>query len=153
MKKEDADLAKPENFLERYNDDVELALQDYQTAIELEDEAKLDWQDRLNLEENKPATLNTRQTKLLKDSIATFRKRYKVRQKKRQKKKKDLDKRQAAREKAKGEVDQSFDKKENWVYKDGDNYNIRWSAMPRSENLTLCKMIFLVKNQQLNFFF
>ena len=131
LKKEDADLAKPENFLDRYNDDVELALQDYQLAIKLEDEAKLSWQQRLNLEENRPATLNPQQVELMKDSIATFRKRYKVRQKKRQKKKKDLDKRQAAREKAKGEVDQSFEKKENWVYKDGDNYNVRWSAMPR----------------------
>ena len=117
--------------MDRYNDDVELALQDYQTAIQLEDQAKKIWQDRLNLEENPPQNPTATQTERLKKSIAYFRKRFKVRQKSRQKKKKDLDKRQAAREKAKSEVDLSFDKKENWVYKEGDNYNIRWSAMPR----------------------
>ena len=124
-------MSKPENFLERYNDDVDLALQDYERAIELEDQAKLLWQQRLDLEENRPAAPTARQQEILAETIATFRKRFKVRQKSRQKKKKDLDKRQAAREKAKSEVDQSFEKKENWVYKDGDNYNIRWSAMPR----------------------
>ena len=117
--------------MDRYNDDVELALQDYQTAIQLEDQAKKVWQDRLNLEENPPQKPTTNQTEMLKKSIGYFRKRFKVRQKSRQKKKKDLDKRQAAREKAKTEVDLSFEKKENWVYKEGDNYNIRWSAMPR----------------------
>lgn len=131
MKKEDADLAKPENFLERYNDDVELALQDYQSAIQLEDQAKLLWQERLNLEENRPQRPTQDQEEMLQQTIAYFRKRFKIRQKSRQKKKKDLDKRQAAREKAKSEVDLSFEKKENWVYKEGDNYNIRWSAMPR----------------------
>ena len=131
LKKEDADFTQPENFLERYNDDVELALQDYERAIQLEDQAKKLWQERLDLEENRPAAPTAHQQQVLGDSIATFRKRFKVRQKSRQKKKKDLDKRQAAREKAKSEVDLSFEKKENWVYKEGDNYNIRWSSLPR----------------------
>ena len=131
MKAEDADLAKPENFLDRYNDDVELALQDYNDAIRLEDQAKKTWQDRLNLEENPPPNLDSHQQSLLQQSISFFRKRYKERQKTRQRKKRDLDKRQVAREKAKTEVDLSFEKKENWVYKEGSNFNIRWSAMPR----------------------
>ena len=131
MKADEADLAKPENFLDRYNDDVELALQDYNNAIRLEDLAKKHWQDRLNLEESPPAVLNDQQEALMKHSISFFRKRFKERQKTRQKKKRELDKRQAAREKAKGEVDLSFEKKENWVYREGSNFNIRWSAMPR----------------------
>ena len=117
--------------MDRYHDDVELALQDYNDAIRLEDQAKQHWQDRLNLEENPPAVLNAHQQQLMAQTIAFFRKRFKERQKTRQKKKRDLDKRQAAREKAKNEVDLSFEKKENWVYKEGSNYNIRWSAMPR----------------------
>ena len=106
-------------------------MQDYERAIQLEDQAKKLWQERLDLEENRPAAPTAHQQQVLGDSIATFRKRFKVRQKSRQKKKKDLDKRQAAREKAKSEVDLSFEKKENWVYKEGDNYNIRWSSLPR----------------------
>ena len=81
LKAEDADLAKPENFLDRYHDDVELALQDYNDAIRLEDQAKQHWQDRLNLEENPPAVLNAHQQQLMAQTIAFFRKRFKERQK------------------------------------------------------------------------
>ena len=68
---------------------------------------------------------------LLEHDIAFFRSRYNDRQRSRIKKMKTLEKRQAAREKAKTEVDLTAEKKENWVYQEGTNYNIRWSALPR----------------------
>ena len=92
------------------------------------------WKRRIELAELSPAQLehvSASDTTILKEDIPHFRKRFKERQRHRQKRKKDLDKRIAARDKAKGEVDQTFEKKENWVYRDGDNFNIRWSAMPR----------------------
>ena len=48
----------------------------------------------------------------------------------RQKKKDVWDKRKLAKEKHKTDTDE-VERKENWVYMEGSNFNIRWSAMPR----------------------
>ena len=131
MKAEDANTNQPETFLDRYNDDVDLAYQEYEDAVAIEDNAKRCWKRRIDLAENPPANPTADDQALLEHDIQHFRQRFKERQKSRQKRKKDLDKRLEAREKAKGEIDLSTEKKENWVYRDGENYNIRWSAMPR----------------------
>ena len=131
LKADDGKSSKPENFLERYEDDVDLAYQEYESAVAVEDQAKKQWRRRIELAESTPANPSAEDTELLKENIEFFRKRFKDRQKYRQKRKKDLDKRLAAREKAKSEIDQTIEKRENWVYREGDNYTIRWSALPK----------------------
>ena len=66
----------------------------------------------------------------LSKSVDFFRKRFKDRMKLRQKKKDVWDKRKLAKEKHKTDTDE-VERKENWVYMEGSNFNIRWSAMPR----------------------
>ena len=114
----------------KLNDDVDFALDEYNAAIRLESQAKRIWDRRVMLEKNRPVRPTADETLLLRQTVEYFRKRFKDRMKTRIKKKETYDKRLSAKEKHKTETD-VVDRKENWVYTEGSNFNIRWSALPR----------------------
>ena len=117
-------------MLAKLDKDVEFAFTEYNDAIALEDKAEKKWKWREALEEDPPANPNAEQTHLLEEDVKFFYKRYSDRMKSRIKKKKVLDTRVAAKEKHKTDHD-VIERRENWVYRDGLNYNVRWSCLPQ----------------------
>ena len=116
--------------MSKLNDDVTFALEEYETALNAETQARAVWKMRQQLEDNHPDRPTRDLQLLLKDTPDFFRKRFKDRMRVRIKKKEIYDKRKVAKDKHKSDVDE-VDRRENWVYMEGQNYNIRWSAMPR----------------------
>ena len=124
------DTVQPVDMMSKLNDDVTFALEEYEAALKEETHAHAVWKMRQQLEDHRPDRPNRDQQLLLKDTVDYFRKRFKDRMRVRIKKKEIYDKRKLAKEKHKSDVDE-VDRRENWVYMEGQNYNIRWSAMPR----------------------
>ena len=116
-------------MLTKLTEDVEFALDEYNTAIELENQANKVLKRRILLDQSRPNNPTAAELKLLEEEVDFFRKRYKERMKARIKKKETWDKRKLAKEKHKNDADE-IERKENWVYQEGSNYNIRWSSLP-----------------------
>ena len=110
--------------------DVDFALLEYTDSKQAEEKAERVWRRRKLLEDSRPQNPTTDEVALLKKPVKYFYKRYTARMKVRQKKKEVYDKRVAAKEKHKTDAE-TTERRENWVYRDGTNYNIRWSALPQ----------------------
>ena len=117
-------------MLAKLDEDVEFAYTEYTQALNAEDRAKSKWQRRALLDDTTPANPTPEEIDILGRSVKHYYKEYAKRMKVRQKKKSMLDKRVSAKEKHKTEHD-VVERKENWVYKDGLNYNVRWSSLPQ----------------------
>ena len=118
-------------MMTKLNEDVSFALEEYEEALKEETQAHSCWKVRKQLEQNPPQNPTANERLLLDDTVDFFRKRFKDRMRTRIRKKEIYDKRKLAKEKHKSDADE-VDRRENWVYMEGSNYNIRWSAMPRS---------------------
>ena len=116
-------------MMSKLNEDVTFALEEYEEALKEETQAHKCWKMRQQLEIDRPQNLTAAQRLLMDDTVDFFRKRFKDRMRVRIKKKEIYDKRKLAKEKHKSDTDE-VDRRENWVYMEGQNYNIRWSAMP-----------------------
>ena len=114
----------------KLTDDVDFALNEYNEAIEAENQAQKVWNKRKLLDEYCPPNPTAEEELLLKETTDYFRQRFKTRMRVRIKKKETYDKRVKAKEQHKENMD-VVDRKENWVYTEGSNFNIRWSALPR----------------------
>ena len=130
MKATDIEVIQPSDMLAKLEEDVEFAFTEYNEAMAHEDRAKRKWERRQLLEGNVPANPTSEELHLLEETVKFFYKRYTDRMKIRIKKKTTLNKRLAAKEKHKTDHDE-IERRENWVYKDGLNYNVRWSSMPQ----------------------
>ena len=130
LKTNDVESVKPIDMMCKLNEDVAFALEEYEEALREETQAHSCWKMRKQLEIDTPQNPTPDQRLLLEDDVDFFRKRFKDRMRVRIKKKEIYDKRKLAKEKHKSDVDE-VDRRENWVYMEGQNYNIRWSAMPR----------------------
>ena len=117
-------------MLAKLDEDVQFAYTEYTQALAVEEEAKSRWQKRALLDATTPANPTPEELNLLGRSVKHYYKEYAKRMKVRQKKKSGLDKRVAAKDKHKTDHD-VVERKENWVYKDGLNYNVRWSSLPQ----------------------
>ena len=117
-------------MMTKLNDDVEFALEEYNLAIKAEEQALKVWERRKLLENYPPPTPTADETKLLEKDVDHFRQRFKTRMRNRIKKKETYDKRIKAKESHKDGME-IIERKENWVYTEGSNFNIRWSALPR----------------------
>ena len=117
-------------MLAKLDEDVEFAYSEYTQALAKEDRAKSKWQRRALLETSIPTNPDGEEMALLKNSVKHYYAKYSERMKIRIKKKSVLDKRVAAKDKHKTEHD-VVERKENYVYKDGLNYNVRWSSLPQ----------------------
>ena len=117
-------------MMSKLNEDVTFALEEYETALKEETQAHGCWVMRKQLEGNIPANPTRDQRLLLDDTVDFFRQRFKDRMRVRIKKKEIYDKRKLAKEKHKTDAEE-IDRRENWVFMEGQNYNVRWSAMPR----------------------
>ena len=124
------EVIQPSAMLAKLDEDVEFAFTEYNDAMSHEEKAKRKWKERELLEANIPANPTPQQAHLLEETVKFFYKRYTDRMKIRIKKKTTLNKRLAAKEKHKTEHDE-IERRENWVYKDGLNYNVRWSSLPQ----------------------
>ena len=117
----------------KLNDDVKFALDEYEEALKAENQAQKLWNRRKLLEQFKPPNPTKDEKQLLKQDCDFFKQRLKDRMRVRIKKKETWDKRKLAKEKHKDDND-DIERKENWVYKEGDNYNVRWSSLPRYDS-------------------
>ena len=117
-------------MLAKLDEDVEFAYTEYTQALAGEDRAKSKWQRRSLLDSTTPDNPTQEEIELMGRSVKHYYKEYAKKMKVRIKKKSVLDKRVAAKEKHKTEHD-VIERKENWVYKDGLNYNVRWSSLPQ----------------------
>ena len=116
--------------MSKLNEDVTFALEEYEEALKEETQAHTCWKLRKQLETDRPQNLSRDQQLLMDETVDFFRRRFKDRMRVRIKKKEIYDKRKLAKEKHKSDADE-VDRRENWVYMEGSNFNIRWSAMPR----------------------
>ena len=130
LKAADIDNSRPEDMMMKLNEDVAFALEEYNDALKQENQAKNCWRKRELLESNLPQNPTPEETLLMEESVDFFRSRFKDRMRYRIKKKETYDKRRVAKDKHKQDADE-VDRKENWVYREGQNFNIRWSALPR----------------------
>ena len=117
-------------MMSKLNEDVTFALEEYEAALKSETHAHGIWKMRQRLENDPPQNPTPDQRLLLDDTVDFFRHRFKDHMRVRIKKKEIYDKRKLAKEKHKTDADE-VDRRENYVYMEGQNYNIRWSAMPR----------------------
>ena len=129
MKANEIDTVTPVDMLTKLTEDVEFALDEYNSAIELENQASKVLKRRILLDQSRPTNPTAAELKLLEEEVDFFRKRFKERMKVRIKKKEIWDKRKLAKEKHKNDADE-IERKENWVYQEGSNFNIRWSSLP-----------------------
>ena len=130
LKRNDIESVKPGDMMTKLTDDVEFALNEYNEAIEAENQAQKVWNRRKLLDDFCPSNPTAEEELLLKETADYFRQRFKNRMRVRIKKKETYDKRVKAKEQHKENMD-VVDRKENWVYTEGSNFNIRWSALPR----------------------
>ena len=129
LKRNDIESVKPIDMMSKLNDDVDFALEEYNNAIQLEAKAQHVWDRRKILADYPPQNPTPDEELLLKKPVEYFRKRFKDRMRTRIKKKEVFDKRTQAKDKHKQDMD-VVERKENWVYSEGSNFNIRWSALP-----------------------
>ena len=79
-----------------------------------------------------PSVKRTAKDALLeKEDVKFFRTRFQSKQKSRQKAKANVDKRIKLRDEEKLIMSGIEDKRENFVYKEGSAYTVRWSSLPR----------------------
>ena len=116
-------------MMSKLNDDVEFALEEYNNALVLEAKAQQVWDRRKVLADYPPQNPTADENRLLQKPVEYFRKRFKDRMRTRIKKKEIFDKRTTAKDKHKQDMD-VVERKENWVYSEGSNFNIRWSSLP-----------------------
>ena len=126
----DVESMKPADMLVKLNDDVKFAFDEYEEATKAEEKARKLWDRRQLLDESPPANPTRDEKKLLEEDSDFFKQRFKDRMRVRIKKKEIWDKRKLAKEKHKTD-NEEVERKENLVYKEGDNYNVRWSTLPR----------------------
>ena len=124
------EVATPSDMLAKLDEDVTFAFNEYSEGLAAEDKARKKWERRKLLDEAPPAAPTPAEAHLLEEDAKFFYKRYMDRMKSRIKKKDIYNKRVTAKEKHKTDHD-CTDRRENWVYKDGLNYNVRWSALPQ----------------------
>ena len=131
LKANDIDSEKPDEILTTLNADVDFALKEYNDSKSAEKVAEERWEQRKLLDgPARPSVLNETQKKLLTRKTKDYYKRYKKLMNIRFKNKKLFDERLAAKEKHQTDSIVT-ERRENWVYKDGANYNVRWSSLPQ----------------------
>ena len=130
LKATDMEVATPSDMLDKLNEDVTFAFTEYTEGLAAEEKAKKKWEHRKRLDESPPDNPTPAETHLLEEDAKFFYKRYMDRMKSRIKKKETYNKRVKAKETHKTDHD-CVERRENWVYKDGLNYNVRWSSLPQ----------------------
>ena len=121
---------QPDDMLTTLNADVDFALTEYNDSKVVEQKAYDEWVKRKIFETDRPTAPTAAEKVFLKKSVKQYYRRYTKRMKHRIKKKETFDKRMAAKDKHKSDTD-VIERRENWVYKDGPIYNIRWSSLPQ----------------------
>ena len=106
-------------------------------------------QRRVQLQEDPSLPRSAKDRILEGEDVDYFRKRFKDKQKIRQKAKSNVDKRIKLRDEEKIILSGIEDKKENFVYKEGSSYSVRWSSLPR---LFYERFSFLIKYHRIKLF-